>query len=289
MSRTDDLWNEVHVGLGSHPKTARARRRLGVGLPTMVGHIVLMWSWTTHYAPDGDLSRYDADVIADAAGWEDDPGVFVRAMVASGFLNDDLTVHDWDAYAGRLIDRRADNARRMRLAREARKARLNGAVSAHDAPDDDDTSGARAAHVQGLHNITGPDLTGPDITVPSPNPSPQAGRGDGPTGGATSVRNQRRRRGQEGESSAPPTPPEVLSPPSDADRAVWETARLLAKHDLTPANAALLDGFAVAGRGADGGLRLRAPPGQGLGRFRGLVARALADAGDDAGQHAVIV
>jgi len=81
----------------------------------------------------------------------------------------------------------------------------------------------------------------------------------------------------------------VLSPPSHADRAVWETARLLAKRDLNAANAELLDRLDVAGRGADGGLRLRAPPGQGLGRFRGLVARALCDAGDDAGAAAVIV
>ena len=78
-------------------------------------------------------------------------------------------------------------------------------------------------------------------------------------------------------------------PPSPADRELWGHALAAACGDITPANAMLLARLEVAGRGADGGLRLRAPPGQGLGRFRGLVARALCDAGDAAGRHAAIV
>jgi hypothetical protein len=275
MSRADDLWNEVHVGLRDHPKTARLRRRLGVGLPAAIGSLVLLWAWAVRYAPDGDLSKFDPDVLADAAGWEDEPGQFVRALISAGFVDEDLTIHDWHAYAGRLMERRAANAERMR------KARANGTAFAHAAPDDRDTSGARAAHVQGLPDRTGPDLTGPDrTTTPQPPPHAEGGRDSG---------DQRGRRRSGGERSAPSAPPEVLAAPTPADEVLWASALAAMSVDVTPANAALLGRLELAGRGPDGGLRLRAPPRQGLGRFRALVVRALSDAGDAAGTHAAIV
>jgi len=178
MSRADDLWLELHVGLRDHPKTARLRRRLGVDLPTTIGLLGLLWAWAVRYAPDGNLSRYDPDVIADAAGWEHEPGVLVRALVGAGFLDEDLAIHDWDAYAGRLLDRRAANADRMRRSRQRIKERLNGEAFEHGRPDDDDMSGDRAAHVQGLPDITGHNLTGPDRT-PTPQPPPATTREGG--------------------------------------------------------------------------------------------------------------
>lgn len=265
--RTDDHWLELHIGLRDHPKTARLRRRLGVSLPQAIGHVVLTWTWAVRYAPNGDLSRFDADVIADAAGWEDEAGQFVRAMISAGFLDEDLAIHDWDAYAGRLLDRREANARRMREAREKARAADNG----HGAPlrvahiDSVDvetraahSTGARASHVQGLPDRTGQNRTEPDRTPP-PNPLRTA----------------------EGEP--------ILTGATDDDLALWERARDALTEGWLPANVEKVRGFEVLGRGPDGALLLRAPPWASSAVSPYQVRAALLEAGDAAGAHAQIV
>lgn len=113
-------WIESHETLREHPKTKRAARTLGVSLPTLIGHLHLLWWWATQYAEDGDLNRYDATDIADAAGWEGKPDAFVSALLScgpgggAGFLERKggrLVIHDWDQYAGRLIAAREDGRR----------------------------------------------------------------------------------------------------------------------------------------------------------------------------------
>jgi len=254
--RTDDHWLELHIGLRDHPKTARLRRRLGVTLPQAIGHVVLTWTWAVRYAPNGDLSRFDPDVIADAAGWDDDPGQFVRAMIAAGFLDEDLAIHDWDAYAGRLLDRREANARRMREARQKARAATNGSE-----PDETrvaHATGTRASHVQGLQNITGQNITGPDRTPP-PNPLRTAEGEDG------------------------------LTPTTADDIALWERARAALTAGWLPANVEKVKAFEVLGRGPDGALRLRAPQWGSSAASPYQVRAALLEAGDAAGAHAQIV
>jgi hypothetical protein len=175
-------WLESHQELRDHPKTARLRRRLGVNLPQAIGHLHLLWWWALDYADDGDLSAFDPDVIADAGGWEGEAGLFVRALTAAGFLDEDLRIHDWDDYAGRLVDRRAANAQRMREAREARRRRLLTV-----GPDDVSTEQAgRVVHTDdtiagrgGLPDTTGPNNTQPDRTGHSQTLS-ASGKGTAP-------------------------------------------------------------------------------------------------------------
>src|SRR5690606_20278603 len=91
---------------------------LGVSIPTMVGHLHLLWHWCLKYADDGDLSGYDSADVADAMMWEGDPDQLVEALLncgpggRMGFLARDeqgrLLVHDWHEYAGRLIEKRAE-------------------------------------------------------------------------------------------------------------------------------------------------------------------------------------
>lgn len=118
-------WIESHQELARHPKTKRLARLLDVSIPTAVGHLHLFWWWAIDYAPDGDLGKYDHDDIADAAMWLGDSGQFVTAMTDAGFCDIDdtakLTIHDWDDYAGRLIDKRRQNAERQRLSRARHK------------------------------------------------------------------------------------------------------------------------------------------------------------------------
>jgi hypothetical protein len=137
-------WIESHQSLRDHPKTRKLARILDISVPAAIGHLHCLWWWAMDYSDDGDISRHDALDIAIGGGWDDDPGRFVDALVAVGFLDsdDDHTgIHDWPDYGGKLTSRRKANAERMRDAR----AKENK---------------PRATHVQGtqrtragLHNI----------------------------------------------------------------------------------------------------------------------------------------
>jgi len=111
-------WIESHDNLKDHPKTRRAARLLGVSVPTIIGHLHLLWHWCLSYADDGDLSGYDAADIAEAVMWDGDPDQFIEALIncgpagKAGFLERDaqgrLLVHDWHEYAGKLIAKREE-------------------------------------------------------------------------------------------------------------------------------------------------------------------------------------
>lgn len=129
-------WIESHQSLREHPKCKKFCRLLRVSKPEAVGYLHMLWWWALDYAEDGSLSKYDAMDIAIGAEWEGDETEFVNALVTAGFLDRDgesLVIHDWHEYAGKLIERRARNAKRMRDAR---------------ADNDAGTDEPRASHVQ---------------------------------------------------------------------------------------------------------------------------------------------
>lgn len=121
-------WIESHQELGTHPKLHKFARVLHMCKPCAIGHLHYLWWWAVDYAPDGDLSRFEALDIAIGGEWEGDPDEFVDALVRAGFLDktegNGLFIHDWEGYAGKLIERRERNAERMREARaEQRETR----------------------------------------------------------------------------------------------------------------------------------------------------------------------
>lgn len=114
-------WIESHQTLGQHPKTRRLARYLGISLPTAVGHLHYFWWWALDYAQDGNLSKFEPEDIAEAALWEGDAATFLEALIKAGFVDrkgQELVIHDWDDYAGRLIDKRKANRERQRKWRE---------------------------------------------------------------------------------------------------------------------------------------------------------------------------
>jgi len=164
------MWIESHQELGSHPKTQKLARILGLSKPTVVGHLQYLWWWATDYAQEGDLSRFDPLDIAIGAEWEGNPDLFLDALIRAGFVDRDedgggLSIHDWHDYAGKLIERRAKNAERMRAARA-------------------DTKPKRATHVQGTQraratlpnttkqNTTKQNTTEPNQTLGEESPKP---------------------------------------------------------------------------------------------------------------------
>lgn len=118
-------WIESHQEIAHHPKTKRLAKRLGVSIPTAIGHLHLLWWWALDYAQDGNLTDYSEVEIAEAAGWEGDPSEFVDGLLhcgvngSFGFLEPDdraaLHIHDWQDYAGRLVQRRQAAIERTRM------------------------------------------------------------------------------------------------------------------------------------------------------------------------------
>lgn len=164
-------WIESHQSLSNHPKTRKLARILDVPKVQVIGHLHCLWWWAMDYAEDGSLQRYDELDIAIGAEWEGDPATFIDALVTAGFLESDsngLRIHDWDDYAGKLIDRRKANAERMRNAR-----------AAHDT----NTNTPRAAHVQRTQRarVERPNRTQPNQTEPlGDTPKPPAGDAPAP-------------------------------------------------------------------------------------------------------------
>lgn len=149
-------WIESHQELGRHPKTRKLARLLSTSIPTVVGHLHFFWWWALDFAQDGDLSRFEAQEVADAALWDGDANEFYCALVTAGFVDEGgetRTIHDWDDYAGKIIDRRKANAEKQRQWRDRQRENTlpsrNGYVTG--------TSPAR-------NGATKPNLTEPNLT-----------------------------------------------------------------------------------------------------------------------------
>ncbi|MDP4120145.1 MAG: hypothetical protein Q8876_03700 [Bacillota bacterium] len=107
-------WLSIYQSLPTHRKTIRFKNLLKISVPQAVGQLCVLWLWSIDNAPDGDLSGFSPAEIAEFASWEGDADEFVQALKHSGFVDEDLTLHDWYDYAGKLIDKRQQNAERMK-------------------------------------------------------------------------------------------------------------------------------------------------------------------------------
>jgi len=252
-------WLESHADLRDHPKLDLLMDLLAITRRDACGLLHFVWWRTLTYAPSGDLSDFTDGQIARWADWDGDPGHLVSALKTAGFMDSTRTIHDWEEFAGRWIDRRNADADRKR---EARKAAAAGHTNGSAAPDVRAASAGRPARVRTPARAPGPDLTGPNHT------------------------------GQNRTATSPQPPPRAegaITPPTTDDVKLWTTALAQVTDGMLPANAEKLAALELLGREADGRLRLRAPPWVDASRFVGTVRAALVNAGDEAGGKAVIV
>lgn len=153
-------WIEVHQSLPSHRKTSKLMRALDIKTRAQaVGHLVMLWLWALDNAPDGNLRELDPDDVAEAAGWRGNPDKLLSALQSSGYMDADGCVHDWGAYAGRLIDKRAANAKRNREARAKKKASCDA---------ENENSDASRAHHERVTCVSRDVATVPYRTLPYP-------------------------------------------------------------------------------------------------------------------------
>lgn len=121
-------WIESHQELARHPKTRKLARALGVSVPCAIGHLHLLWWWALDYADDGELGGFDPEDLAEAAMWNGEPQAFIAALQSAGFL-DELTIHDWQDYGGKLTEKRRADAERKREARRRTSSATSSSVS----------------------------------------------------------------------------------------------------------------------------------------------------------------
>lgn len=154
-------WIELHQAVWTHRKTFELAAVLGLTETYAAAHLLRLWCWALDNAPDGNLAGVSDRAIARGADWSGDSELFVQALLQAGWLDADRAIHDWEQYAGRLIDRREANAERMRKARANRVEK----------PDE-----TRAAHVQRTcdESVQLPDHTGPNRTLTGPDHQPKS-------------------------------------------------------------------------------------------------------------------
>lgn len=114
-------WIELHQSLWTHRKTFALADELGIDETYAAAHLARFWTWALDNVPSGDLTNITARAIARGAGWNGDPDKFAQSLITSGWVDateDTETIHDWESYAGRLIERREANAQRARTSRE---------------------------------------------------------------------------------------------------------------------------------------------------------------------------
>jgi hypothetical protein len=117
-------WIELHQSVRDHHKIMDLADSLRIEEAHAIGLCASLWLWAVDNAPDGKLPSSPRH-IARAAKWHADPSQLVVALTCCGLVDcvgdnpddADYFIHDWQDFAGKLIERRKANAQRMRDAR----------------------------------------------------------------------------------------------------------------------------------------------------------------------------
>ncbi len=171
-------WIQVYSNLTDHPKIYALVDRMKLRRNSeAVGIVVSLWLWAAKNAPDGDLSGFPERAIADAVGYSYSyAGKLCKALVECRWLDEKegggYQIHDWEAYAGMLMDaleRQMEKSRERQKRYRMRKKQISVDVDADD---------------NVTHNVTGyatnvtryaptrPDLTKPEqINISHQSPS----------------------------------------------------------------------------------------------------------------------
>lgn len=121
----------IEPALVDHPKTRALAKIWGCHPYLVVGFLVKLWGYCLEFQEDGAVDGRPADVLDELAApcLRTSLGVLptVReALLRAGFIDEDGRLHDWDEYAGALVERRRKDRRRKRLARQQEQRTSSG-------------------------------------------------------------------------------------------------------------------------------------------------------------------
>jgi DnaD/phage-associated family protein len=160
-------WIESHQGLRDNPKTRKLARLLDISVPAAIGHLQCLWWWAMDYAQDGELAKFDNEDIATAMMWGDEPETLVDALIDVRLIDKDetgLRIHDWFDYAGKLIERRANDRKRKQDVKEQKKKPVKAPRNSNGIPTEIRKKSERTRTVS---VVTVPNPTVPYPTVPN--------------------------------------------------------------------------------------------------------------------------
>jgi len=73
----------IAITFPNHPKTIKLRRKIG---HKGVDCLLKLWCFCGEYRPKGDMSNMSDEDVAIAAGWDEDPKVFIAALLEVGYI-----------------------------------------------------------------------------------------------------------------------------------------------------------------------------------------------------------
>ena len=99
----------------SHPKLGSLAKRIERINGGAIARGVLegLWHLAGQHAPDGDLSRFSCEEIAEFIGWDENPDELLAMLVETRWLDrvgDRLVVHDWSDHADGSVHKKLARA-----------------------------------------------------------------------------------------------------------------------------------------------------------------------------------
>jgi hypothetical protein len=183
-------WIESHRGLKDHPKTVMLTAAWNDRKPCVLGHLHELWWWTLEYAPDGIIRPSFVPQVIAACEWHGKGDRFWSGLVESGFLevqtDGSYTVHDWDEYAVRRIQRYEKDNQRKQAWRD--KAGRSGRTEVDAPAGRPQAPSGRAGGASSTRARYQPDQpTGREASLPDQPQTPSAPDADaqGPSGTAS--------------------------------------------------------------------------------------------------------
>ena len=110
----------MHQELREHKKMFKCAEALNISRVEMIGTLVCLWLWALDNAEDGSLADVSNRTIACVCGFpEKKAQKLVDALFQTGFLDKDeerncYVIHDWNEYAGKLMERRKNDRERKK-------------------------------------------------------------------------------------------------------------------------------------------------------------------------------
>lgn len=120
MRDTRERHIELYRSIKDHRRVTEAADALNIPVPYMIGLLSLLWLWATDNAPDGDLTGLSPRTISRAVQWEGDPQELMDTLISAGWIElspGRMTLHNWECYTGRLIQKREREKTRSRQRR----------------------------------------------------------------------------------------------------------------------------------------------------------------------------
>lgn len=101
-------------GTPRHPKVSHLCELLRVKTPAALGHLELLFHFTSEFAPQGDIGKFEDARIAAALCWPGRPGDLVAALLQSRWIDHHpevrLVVHDWHDHCDDAVRKRLNRA-----------------------------------------------------------------------------------------------------------------------------------------------------------------------------------